>query len=323
MLPNIANLIARGTLIAKSETQIKPVQHISKSLAVGQQLTGFVQSSDTNEGATLKFSDFSLKVKLPLSLAIGQNVTVEIVETGKEPTVRLINISAETRPVLSEQGKNISTLLNASANSSLTTTITSTSSITQSPAQLSNTAEMAGLLKQTVESSGVFYESHLQKWVTGQKTLQDIHREPQAKTPAQNVFQQAAISQVTGMPIAQDSLVALVNTQLQAMETASLTWQGTICPKQEMSWEIKRERGEAGSQDKQLERPWTTTLKVDFPNVGPVTARISLLKDKISVQLITEDPDSTALLTSNKDTLSKSLHDAGLLPSAISVFTDE
>lgn len=92
---------------------------------------------------------------------------------------------------------------------------------TQEPARLSSplplaegepqAAPLAENLRQAVRESGLFYESHQQQWVAGQKPLNELLREPQARLLANTLME------ATATPIAPDKVAAL----LRAVEQAS------------------------------------------------------------------------------------------------------
>lgn len=93
---------------------------------------------------------------------------------------------------------------------------------TQEPAHLTGTqplseaepqaAPLAENLRQTIRDSGLFYESHQQQWVQGQKPLADLLREPQAQL-GQNTLVDAKSTALT-----RDT----INSVLQGLEQADI-----------------------------------------------------------------------------------------------------
>lgn len=104
----------------------------------------------------------------------------------------------------------------------LTETLQSTQ--TQEPAHLTGTqplseaepqaAPLAENLRQTIRDSGLFYESHQQQWVQGQKPLADLLREPQAQLGQTN---QTLVDAKT-TALTQDT----INSVLQGLERADI-----------------------------------------------------------------------------------------------------
>lgn len=95
---------------------------------------------------------------------------------------------------------------------------------TQEPAHLTGTqplmegapeaAPLAENLRQTIRDSGLFYESHQQQWVQGQKPLADLLREPQAVLQHPDT----ALLDAETPALTRDT----VNRLLQTLETADI-----------------------------------------------------------------------------------------------------
>lgn len=145
-------------------------------------------------------------------------------------------------------------------------------------------------LKQAISQSGVFYESHLQAFVHGQKSLEAIRQEPQ---------NQAAI------PIAN-----LVSQQLNVLEHQRFAWSGEIWPHQQMQLDIYKENPHQSVQDRQAsnareeeEMPIKSEMTLHLPHLGKVTAKLSLANGRLSVNILADSADTTSTLKNHQQRL--------------------
>ncbi|CAB5515672.1 flagellar hook-length control protein FliK [Achromobacter anxifer] len=202
---------------------------------------------------------------------------------------------------------------------------------------------LAQALRQALQGSGLFYESHLTDMVFGRTTPQQLRNEPQALLSKNPSAQDAAPAraradasattragadaapsspgasgsspaggQISG--IHQD-LTVLVRQQLDVLANQALTWQGEAWPGTPMEWEVERDPY-GGDPDSALPT-WATRLKLDLPRLGLVDARLNLAGDQIVLQLIA--PHSATELNDSSDALRSRLLAAGLTLSNLSV----
>lgn len=147
-------------------------------------------------------------------------------------------------------------------------------------------------LKQAISQSGVFYESHLQAFVHGQKTLEAIRQEPQ---------NQAAIP-----------LANLVSQQLNVLEHQRFAWSGEIWPQQQMQLDIYKERPNQSVQERDAQHaspysedeiPVKSEMTLHLPNLGKVTAKLSLNQGRLAVQILADSPTTLGALKTHQSTL--------------------
>lgn len=313
-MQKIDNFVARGfvqpAVLAKASGDTKAAAATAiKSLEVGKQITGLIVAKEDSGQLQIKFADFNLNIKLPAGLYVGQRVTVQILTAGDNPTVKLLAVSSEAPPVLSEPGRNISGFLQANARAGTPIAIQGASPILADADKINNVADTAGKLEHTLTKSGVFYESHLKQWVNGTRTFADISKEPQAQHPPVNVLGSST----------SETLPALVNSQLHTLDNGIVTWQGSIWPQQEMAWEVSQDSSQEESAADPSERAWSTVVRLDLPNIGPVCARISLYNGTASIQFDVDESASAALLQNETYKLGAALTEAGLTPTQIKV----
>lgn len=198
-------------------------------------------------------------------------------------------------------------------------------------------------LRQALQTSGLFYESHLTDMVFGRTNPSQLRDEPQARldknAEPQNAAPARARSEPTaaarssadapsasgssgssaapGTPIAgiHQDLTVLVRQQLDVLANQALTWQGEAWPGTPMEWEV--ERDPYGGDPDSAVPTWATRLKLDLPRLGLVDARLNLAGDQLVLQVIA--PHSAAEIHEASDTLRSRLLAAGLTLSNLSV----
>jgi hypothetical protein len=96
------------------------------------------------------------------------------------------------KATLSSAGRLIDNLLQTAEQDGASTVVVGKTPVVASPATAAT--ELATALKDTLTNSGLFYESHLQQWLDGSRSLTDLMREPQNKNNT-NAKSQASITQ--------------------------------------------------------------------------------------------------------------------------------
>lgn len=203
-------------------------------------------------------------------------------------------------------------------------------------------------LSQTLQNSGLFYESHLSNVAFGTQDASSLHNEPQAHAGRSATAHQAAPPAIPGEAAprsggdiaqqqsntlstvntaqagaAQNSALAglhpdthlLVRQQLEVLANQTIAWRGEAWPNAPMQWEVLREKSTSEYEDQASH--WATRLTLNLPNLGEIQARINLSGQEIVMQLIA--PDSAALLDQNRGVLRTHLLASGLQVSALSV----
>ena len=139
------------------------------------------------------------------------------------------------------------------------------------PAPPENAAALAEGLKGALTLSGLFYESHQAQWIAGERSLEELMLEPQAalKRTAEPVHPQAT---------------ALVQQQLETLDTRQIVWTGQVWPDQSLEWRIEEEprHDQAG-----VEAPstWKTSLRLTLPQLGEMTATLSIVGNDVRLTL--------------------------------------
>lgn len=150
-------------------------------------------------------------------------------------------------------------------------------------------------LKQALSQSGVFYESHLQAASQGQYSVQQLRQEPQNQpgfNPANMMFQQLAV-----------------------LEHHRFSWHGEVWPGQHMQWDVYEQRlpseYEHAAQPTEDATIIGSELSIDFPNLGKVKAKISLINGHMRIHFESEAADTFQLLQQQKVKLADALQQRG------------
>ncbi len=203
---------------------------------------------------------------------------------------------------------------------------------------------LAAALASALGSSGMFYESHLQQWIAGARSLASMAGEPQAQLnasgkglakpdssamlaagaaanePAATASPAAAMSAGILQAGVHPDAVPIIAQQLTTLETGHLTWRGELWPGQSLHWEIVRDddaddasgsRGRGNVPGGGSPR-WRTRLAISFPHLGAVTADLTLQGNALSVRLNSAEPSTKQRLGAAAPALGAALAGAGL-----------
>ena len=110
-------------------------------------------------------------------------------------------------------------------------------------------------------------------------------------------------------PVHQDALPQ-VRSQLHALETQQLVWQGQLWPGQEMEWSIHdpgEERGPAGEA-----QPWFTQLRLRLPQLGALTADLALVDRALRIRLSVPSESAQERMSAGHEALASALSAAGI-----------
>ncbi|PJM68147.1 flagellar hook-length control protein FliK [Achromobacter ruhlandii] len=189
-------------------------------------------------------------------------------------------------------------------------------------------------LRAALQTSGLFYESHLTDMVFGRSNPAQLQQEPQARLTrgaaadadgarsradttaptgragGESTATGGASTSTPGAPISgiHQDLTLLVRQQLDVLANQALTWQGEAWPGAPMEWEV--ERDPYGGDPDSTGSTWATRLKLDLPRLGLVDARLNLAGDQLVLQVVA--PHSAAEINESSDLLRSRLLAAGL-----------
>ncbi len=169
-------------------------------------------------------------------------------------------------------------------------------------------------LHQTLRESGLFYESHLARWARGTFALADLRNEPQARL-ADGAHNMATAAGLTNMP---EEAARLAGRQLLMLEGSPFLWQGFAWPGQWLEWQVREQTGDGAGPGEEA-NPWVTELRLTLPRLGGVSARMSLVGNRLSVGLSANEPGTREAMSAALPSLERALQAAGLKPAGLSV----
>jgi hypothetical protein len=164
---------------------------------------------------------------------------------------------------------------------------------------------IAQALRDGIDKSGLFYESHVAEWADGTRPRADLALEPQAR----------------GMPPPTNPDTAqLINLQLNAHEQGRIAWQGSLWPGQDLHWEVERDassRQDGGESEDG--GTWQSSLRLRFGALGELAARVVLAGDQLHIRLDAPDAGVKGLLDAHQARLAQALDAAGTPLSTLAI----
>lgn len=177
-----------------------------------------------------------------------------------------------------------------------------------------NPAMLAIALRDAISQSGLFYESHLEQWLNGTRTLEVLKQEPQGSLPPALNFNPADTAMPstpqTGPLITQEPLAWLQQNlvqQLSILNNPTLAWSGQVWPDQHVAIQTRRENVRSAEG----ETPWVTRLTLEMPRLGRMDVTILLDGQGVDVDIKAENPGAESRLQHDQAGLLNRLTDAG------------
>lgn len=230
-------------------------------------------------------------------------------------------LQADTREAqLSPSARVITTVLaTAMATPNPPTSLTGAAPILARPPVEAQTAALATELKHTIDSSGLFYESHLRDWSEGKRPLADLAREPQMQRALDGASARAGAAATVDGATAQ-----FINLQLSSHEQSRVAWQGELFPGQPMQWEISKDAPQQQAKGS-AEPPtaWRSAVTFHFAHLGEINAQLVLVGDQLHLQVRAGSGDAGAALQAHAPRLSSALEAAGSPLSSLNIAADD
>lgn len=215
--------------------------------------------------------------------------------------------------------------------------------------------QLIQILPQILQTSGMFYESHLHGLMTGKLTLEQLQQEPQAQagrttpnttgnptgaspntagasTPnassesstsarsdtSSSTQNTATTSNQAPVPGVDPQAHQLVRQQLEVLANQTFAWRGEAWPDAPMEWEVSRHETPAENQKEgSAATHWATKISIHLPQLGNVQARLTLSGQQLVMQVIA--PESANLLSEHSEALRNRCLGQGLQLSQLSI----
>lgn len=112
----------------------------------------------------------------------------------------------------------------------------------------------------------------------------------------------------TLLPGTDPKIAAMLQQQLQLLNTGALHWSGQVWPGQKMQWEISgMPDGQTGEQQQ-----WQTRLNLSLPNLGAISAWLLIGPQGLQVRMQTDQADARQSLSAAAAALESAMKAAGL-----------
>lgn len=169
--------------VASSTDARQEVYHKLTQIAIGRQLQAEVVSSLDDGTYLVKLADTTARMALPLGTRVGDSLSMVLVAKEPRPTFLLTPQEGSTTASLSGAARLINQLLQAAEQEGAPTSVNSSTPLLRSQDGM-DPKQVAAALRNSLEFSGLFYESHVQEWVSGGRSMADLQREPQTQIGA-------------------------------------------------------------------------------------------------------------------------------------------
>ncbi|MEW6560346.1 MAG: flagellar hook-length control protein FliK [Pseudomonadota bacterium] len=106
-------------------------------------------------------------------------------------------------------------------------------------------------------------------------------------------------------------LHGVVQQQLQALMQGQVVWEGLLWPGQTARWTLRPEPEDRGRPQPSAERPWSTQIDLDLPQLGAVQARLRLDGNRVDV-VLRHDAKAQERVDASLPLLRRALQNSGL-----------
>lgn len=353
----------RNDLLSQLQRLIKtsapPLIHAAQAPVVeipwasGQHLTAVVLASLPNGRFQVQVGDIALDMNLPNNTQPGDAVELTFISNQPRLTFALTrdlpdsvggNLPFDEKPqvTLSDSVRYLGALLRKISDQTDAPATAPSKTAPLLSAAPTHIGEFANALRNALSQSGMFYESHQAQWVAGDRPLADLLQEPQGKLPTLNPAAQAEIGRTdasvtkpsdgptaqtvaqgtSSMPVHSEA-VALVQQQLQTLDSRQLVWQGQVWPGQPMEWQVEERNARDRAPEVTEAADWQTRMRLQLPKLGDVQATLVFAPQGLRIDLKVTNADTAEAMRGSQAKLQSALTAAGLKVLAMSVARHE
>ena len=148
-------------------------------VSIGKQFQAEILSRLEDGTFLVKIDIATARMALPEGSSVGDKISLTAISATPRPTFLLGDISESVAPSLSPAARLIGNVIQTAQEMNLPNTLVGKAPIVDSPDV--PVPQLANAMQETVELSGLFYESHVAEWATGNRTQTALMQEPQAK----------------------------------------------------------------------------------------------------------------------------------------------
>jgi hypothetical protein len=173
-----ASLEAATTVVSSTDTRLEIFRRLNQ-IAIGRELQATVDAMLDDGSFLVKVADTTARMALPVGTKVGDTLAMVLVAKEPRPTF-LMTQQGSAPTLLSDTARLIDHLVQTAEQNGAPTAV-----VAKAPLLASSTAlepqKVATALQNSLTSSGLFYESHLHEWISGNRPQADLAREPQAQ----------------------------------------------------------------------------------------------------------------------------------------------
>ena len=313
-LERLLEAIARGGAPPDGPPLEKLLASVRQAALRGLPLPALVLEGGSEGRQRVAVLGLRIEIALPGDPVAGEMLTLRLGAAQPPPAnAAAAALSAAAAPAGAELGSAaqfLTRLLAAVGSTPPMTAMAALAAHAPLAANAGDAGQLAAGLREMLRSSGLFYESHLADWIAGKASKAELLREPQAGLPASQAEKPAAASApgegLRLAPLAEQ----LVQRQLNVLERRETHWQLQVWPGQEAELRIDRE--DQQRQNTGAEPAWRTDLRVTFPGLGQVDARIVLRGQQAGIALRAADAEGARALQAGGGELARALGEHGV-----------
>lgn len=177
---------APGPVVAAGRIRDELYQRLGQ-IPIGKPLPAEVLALLDDGTQLVRIADAQARMALSVGTKVGDTMNMVMVAKEPRPTFLVIPPDESAPSTLSAAGRLIAQLLQSAPQDTALPIQPKTPVLAaaQPPTPLPSQA-MAAAMQQSVEYSGVFYESHLHQWLDGSRPFEELQREPQAQLPSRS-----------------------------------------------------------------------------------------------------------------------------------------
>ncbi|MGE5652423.1 MAG: flagellar hook-length control protein FliK [Bacillota bacterium] len=173
----VASVEATRPAVPVGDTHQELSQRLNR-IALGSFLEGEVLSRLHDGTFVVKVADAAVRMNLPAGTQVGETLDLTLVATQPRPAFLLATQVHDNPPALSDAGRLVDWIIHTAKTTGAPTALAGKAPLVASPD--ADAGQIAASMKDSLESSGLFYESHLEHWAKGERPLTTLLREPQA-----------------------------------------------------------------------------------------------------------------------------------------------
>jgi hypothetical protein len=344
--------------VSSTDARLETLRRLNQ-IAIGKELQGVVDSLLDDGSYLVKIADGAARMALPTGTQIGDKLAMVFIAREPRPTFLLTQQGGSAPATLSTTARLIDQALQTARQNGETGAVAGTNPLLAS-AGLADAENIAAALRDALARSGLFYESHLQDWLNGKRSPNELAQEPQAHFGATPQPEQAdlgrfaagmrelgegvhklldlmrdarlqaanphltdadVIARANATPAIDAEAARMISLQLNTLEQQQLRWRGELWPGQQLEWEIDRDQPDGSGQEQ--EAVWNSAVRFELPHLGNVSASIRLAGDHVQVQINTGSDEAAAALRGHAGMLADALAAAGSQLDALLVKRDE